>query len=108
MVKYKVTVSDEAKASLQKIYYWLRENESLTTARKVRDGILDTIDSLAAMPQRHGIAREIDNDQIVYRRVLKWSYKIVFTIDEDEIEVLVVDIVHSKQHPQRLHDKFGR
>lgn len=25
----------------------------------------------------------------------------------DEIEVLVVDIVHSKQKPDRLQDKFG-
>ncbi len=107
MVKYKVTVSDEAKASLQKIYIWLKENESLSTAKKVRDGILDAIDGLTDMPQRHGIAREIENDQIIYRRILKWSYKIVFTIDEGEIEVLVVDIVHSKENPRNLQEKFG-
>lgn len=107
MVIYKVSVSDEAKASLRNIYGWLKENESLQTAQKVRDGILDAIDELAKMPQRHGIAKEIENDQIIYRRVLKWSYKVIFTIDEDEIEVLVVDIVHAKQNPKRLQDKFG-
>jgi mRNA-degrading endonuclease RelE of RelBE toxin-antitoxin system len=36
-------------------------------------------------------------ESIVYKRVLKWSYKIVFTIDADLIEVYVVDILHSKQ-----------
>lgn len=107
MVTYKVTVSKEAKAALRKIYSWLKENESPLTADKVRDGILDEIDGLAHMPERHGIAREIKNDHILYRRILKWSYKIIFTIDEDVIEVLVVDIVHAKQHPQRLQDKFG-
>jgi plasmid stabilization system protein ParE len=107
MVSYKVSVSDEAKEALQEIHYWLKENESTTIADRVRDGILDEIDSLAKMPQKHGIAQEIQNDQILYRRILKWAYRIIFTIDEDEIEVLVVDIVHTKQDPKRLQDKFG-
>lgn len=107
MVDYKVSVSDEAKDSLYRIYSWLKENESLKTAQKVRDGILEEIDQLVKMPQRHGIAQEIQNDQVVFRRILKWSYKIIFTIDEDIIEVLVVDIVHVKQDPTFLQDKFG-
>ena len=79
----------------------------MSIAKKVRDGILDEIDSLVRMPQKHGIAQEIKNDQILYRRILKWSYRIIFTIDESEIEVLIVDIVHTKQDPRRLQIKFG-
>lgn len=74
MVSYKVSVSDEAKEALQEIHSWLKENESTAIADSVRDGILDEIESLVKIPQKHGIAREIQNDQILYRRILKWSY----------------------------------
>jgi len=58
MVDYKVSVSDEAKEALQNIYDWLKENESTTIANKVKNGILDEIDNLTKMPQKHGIAKE--------------------------------------------------
>ncbi len=43
MVKYQVEISDEAKDALKKIYDWLKEEESLSVAQKVRGGILDAI-----------------------------------------------------------------
>jgi plasmid stabilization system protein ParE len=107
MVTHKVSVSDEAKVALQSIYNWLKENESATTARKVRDGLLDEIAGLAQMPERHGIALEIENDHVTYRRVIKWSYRIIFAIDDDKVEVLVVDVIHAKQNPKQLQEKFG-
>ncbi|MEM0992529.1 MAG: type II toxin-antitoxin system RelE/ParE family toxin [Bacteroidota bacterium] len=65
MVTYKVSVSDEAKGNLRQIYEYLEEEVSLTTAEKVRDGLLDAIADLANMPQRHGLAKEIQNDTII-------------------------------------------
>jgi mRNA-degrading endonuclease RelE of RelBE toxin-antitoxin system len=37
---------------------------------------------------------EISDEKIVFRKVLKWSYKIIYTVDADEITVSVVDIIH--------------
>ena len=107
MVTYKVSVSKEAKAAFKDIKEWLRTTESDTVANKVAGAILDEIDGLATMPTRHGRVLEINNDQVIFRRVLKWTYKIIFVVDEDEEEVLVVDITHAKQDPQRLQDKYG-
>jgi len=107
MVKYSVSIGAEAQKSLRGIYYWLQENESSLAAKKVTDGILNEIAGLSIMPERHGLVPEIQNDQIIYRRILKWSYKIIFTIDEEALEVLVVDIVHTKQNPKLLREKFG-
>jgi len=39
MVKYKVKLSKEARASLNEIYDWLKENESASIANKVKNGI---------------------------------------------------------------------
>ncbi len=107
MVSYKVSASEEAKQSLQQIYNWLKMEVSLLTAQKVRDGILDEIAALADMPHRHAIEKAIQHNEIVYRRILKWSYRIIFTIDEELVEVLVVDIVHTKRDPKKLQDQFG-
>ena len=108
MVKYQVEIGDEAKDSLKKIYDWLKEEESLSVAQKVRAGILDAISKLVTMPQRHRILEEISDDQIVFRRVLKWSYQIIYFIDEQVIKVQVVEIIHSKTNPQRLKDQFKK
>lgn len=40
----------------------------------------------------------------VYRRVLKWSYRIIFTIEEEELRVLVVRVDHEKSDPVKLQD----
>jgi plasmid stabilization system protein ParE len=106
MVKYKVKLSKEARASLNEIYDWLKENESLSIAKKVKNGILITISGLVTMPQRNGIFHEISKDEVIYRKALKWSYKIVYVIDEEEIEVIVVAIIHSKVDLQSIRSQF--
>lgn len=108
MVKYLVEISDEAKDALKKIYDWLKEDESLFVAQKVRAGILDAISKLATMPQRHRILEEISDDQMVFRRVLKWSYQIIYFIDEQVIKVQVVEVIHSKRNPEQSKDQVKK
>lgn len=60
------------------------------------------------MPQRHRILEEISDDQMVFRQVLKWSYQIIYFIDEQVIKVQVVEIIHSKRNPERLKDQFKK
>jgi len=60
------------------------------------------------MPQRHSIVREISDEETVYRRVLKWNYRIVYSVDEEKIQVNVIDISHGKRDPQRLKDRLSR
>lgn len=107
MVTYRITISEEAMAELQAIYTYLKVNESEAIANKVREGLLEAIDSLASMPHRHSLVREIQHEDIIFRRVLRWSYKIIFVIEEAEVVVRVVAVVHSKQNPTRLQDRFG-
>lgn len=108
MVKYQVEISDEAKDALKKIYDWIKKEESISVAQKVRDGILDAISKLTTMPQRHRILEEISDDQMVFRRVLKWSYQIIYFVDEQVIKVQVVEIIHSKKNPEDLKNQFKK
>ncbi|MEM9887565.1 MAG: hypothetical protein AAF849_16845 [Bacteroidota bacterium] len=85
----------------------MKEEVSKETAEHVRNGILATIKDLAEMPQKHGIVHEISDEQTIFRRALKWSYKIIFNIHEAKLMVRVVEIIHTKRHPDVLIEKFG-
>ncbi len=98
MVVYNVNIDPAAQASLQRIYNYLEKNASQEVAERVQNGILDTIESLATFPQRHKILPDILDEQIIYRRALKWRYKIIYTIEEAKLIVKVVEIIHSKQN----------
>ncbi|MEM8527685.1 MAG: type II toxin-antitoxin system RelE/ParE family toxin [Bacteroidota bacterium] len=104
--QYKVIITPFAELGLENIVKYIGENASTEVANKVLDGILEAIDDLSYMPQKNTIIPEI-SEQKIYRRILKWSYKIVYTIREEDILVVVVDIAHSKRDPQRLIDYFG-
>lgn len=102
MVSYKVTIDDQAKESISCIHSYLKNNASKSVADKVVEGILKTIDSLAAMPERNTIVEEISTEKAVYRRILKWSYKIIYRIMEEDLEVIVVEVFHERQDPSSV------
>ena len=107
MVKYKVIISDQAKKSLKNIYTYIKEDSSLQAAQKVRDGIKDTIATLASNPEANGPANDLNDETIVYRRILKWSYRIIFRIYEEKLEVLVVEIHNTKQSTATIKKNLG-
>ena len=102
--RYQVVVTQQAEQSLEFILNQLRETASEEVAEKVRAGIVSEIRGLAEMPQRHGLLKGVDDLLITYRRILKWSYRIIFTIEDDDLLVLVVEIDHSKRNPERLKE----
>jgi len=54
------------------------------------------------MPTKNSILQGIDDEHIIYRRVLKWSYRIIYTIEEDKLMVVVVEIDHARSDPKKL------
>lgn len=105
---YQVTITPYAQDHLQNITEYLLENVSYDVANKVLNGILDSIDTLENMPNAHAIEHTISSKKQIYRKIFKWSYKIIYIVKEATIEVLVVDIIHSNQNPQSLIDKFKK
>lgn len=100
--KYKVILTPRAQSSLRRITNYLRETASNAVAQKVRKGILETVKSLKTFPYSHEVIEEMSTEQVIYRKVLKWSYKIVFTIQEEELEVIVFQIYHGAQGPDEV------
>jgi plasmid stabilization system protein ParE len=106
--KYKVKVLPQAQKGLKDQVAYVRRRSSDKQARKVRSAILETVKSLALLPESHEKMHELSDDQVIYRRLFKWDYRIVFTVEEDIITVFVVDIDHVADDPQKLLDRFGK
>lgn len=97
MKHYQVRITPGARRDLNNIVQYLRRKESATVATKVRQGIMEAIDYLQTFPERHPIFHEASTEQVVFRRMRQWRYKIVFTVDNDELIVLVLKIYHGHQ-----------
>jgi plasmid stabilization system protein ParE len=105
---YQVVITIEASHGLQSIVEYLESEVSTETAEHVKNGLLEAIESLERMPTQNSIVAEISDEQIVYRRILKWSYRIIYVIHESKIEVRVVDIGYSRRGSDYLKAIKGR
>jgi plasmid stabilization system protein ParE len=104
---YQVIITPRAEASLEEILEYLIENVSIETAERVRKKILEAIYKLAKMPTANPVAGGIKSEKgLIYRRTLALSYRIVFTIAEEQLQVLVVEIHHVKRDPQVINESF--
>lgn len=104
---YQVVITPDAQDGIQRIVDSLAEEYSLETAMRVYDGILSTIERLKTLPERHDVAHNISHREVTYRRVMSKSYRIVYTVDKREIQVIVVDVDYGPRNPRRLIEKFG-
>jgi len=104
---YNIVFTSFAETQIDYIINYLKENKSEQVANKVKQGIFDAIKGLVKMPHRHGILQLVSDEAITYRRVLKWAYIIVFHINENKKEVVIVDISHAKQDPQKLVSRLS-
>lgn len=105
MVRYKVKTTKTALDCIKAIHDYLQETASKQVAQRVYGGLFDEIDKLAEYPHRNTILRSVGKNRI-YRRKLKWSYKIIYTIEEVENLVVVVYVAHEKQSMRKIQHFF--
>lgn len=104
---YEVVITPRAEASLEEILVYLIENVSMETAERVREKLLEAIYNLGKMPTANPVARGIVSEKgTIYRRALALSYRIVYTIEEEQLQVLVVEIHHVKRDPKAINESF--
>lgn len=101
---YQVVITQSAQQDLQQIIEYLLEEAGEEVAEKVRDAIEAEITGLTHYPHSKGLLKGTTSSQAIYRRVLIWSYRVIFTIEESKLLVLVVRIDHSKRNPESLKD----
>jgi len=104
MKTYQVIWSEKAKEDLLRIYDFIY-NQSPQGADKVFDVLLDLGDSLDKLPYRFPIEDLMIEAKNEYRFISKWSYKIIFFVDEKNDQVIITQIFGTAQNPERLYGK---
>jgi len=105
-IQYKVVITPDAQQAIQEITDYLLENYSLETAIKVTDQIADMIDSLKTFPESHDKADNLSKKGVIYKRLMAGSYRIVYTVKKDKIEVVVVDVHYGSRSQKHLIGKL--
>ena len=105
MVKqYKVLISAQAQASLNRIVEFLTEEASAQVALNMERKLLEAIQSLKTFPNGYGqlpIKRKKSGNP--YRFVPKEGYKIIFTVEEmPHAAVIVIELVHDSRSMKRV------
>jgi plasmid stabilization system protein ParE len=102
MVKknFKVVWDDEAKASLRRIYNYMKNRESIEQAKKVRNEIMDLVKSLGFMPTKFTKEEYLKDEGGDIRFKSIWSYKLVYEITEEY--VVLLDVFHTSRDPVNL------
>ena len=98
---YQIVLSNAAQKNLRDIYDYLSEYVSFDTAEHVKEGLENEIAKLSQSPEANGLLRG-HHSTTVYRRILKWSYRIIFSIEEEKLIVEVVRVDSQKANPASL------
>ena len=102
MVKKQVKIiwDDEAKKSLKSIYNYIKNRESVETARKVRDTIVEQAKTLTDFPEKFTEEPFLKDEPGNNRFKVVWSYKIIYEVTDKAIYIL--DIFHTGRDPSNI------
>jgi plasmid stabilization system protein ParE len=95
MKHHKILIPDSVKLALQnQVDYIALEQQEPAIAIKWLGGIIEAINSLSNLPERCAIAPENarfkKNSQIIRHLIYKKSFRIIFTIEKNEVKILSV------------------
>lgn len=100
MKQYTVVWSQVAANALHEIHDFIRSN-SPQGAKKVVRELIKVGQSLQTLPLRYPIEPLLAEEIIQYRFAVKWNYKIIYTVEEEQ--VIIVQIFDTRQAPDKLN-----
>lgn len=96
----KVIWNDEAKYALKNIYDYISKRESAAVAKKVRNEIARSARDLKVFPEKFVEDPYLKDEPGNYRFKVIWSYKIIYEINYDAIQIL--DVFHTSRDPENI------
>jgi len=96
--KKKVIWSEKAKRSL-KMHYDRIKADSVQAADRVKFEIITASKKLDVHSERHQLDEYYPNNPGNIRRFFRWSYRIVYQVNESSIDIL--NVLHTSQEPNQ-------
>ena len=97
----RVVISRKAQKSIREIYDYIKEQESIAAAKKVRDEITHQCRELKDF-SGYSAERYLSDMDAEYRSVTKWDYNIIYTVSEKEVRIM--NVIHTSRHPDNRRD----
>jgi plasmid stabilization system protein ParE len=102
MVKYQVLTTAQALDQLQHILDFIIESDSLGKAQIAFEGITEAIEALEVFPNAHSVYQTIKQTEHTYRFKPKWSFNIIYKVEENPPRVIIITIANAKQSKERV------
>jgi plasmid stabilization system protein ParE len=92
----KVIWSEKAKSSLKKHCDHIKK-DSKTAAKIVRKELINASKTLNNHPEKYQVDEFYPSNSGNIRRFFRWSYRIIYQINENTIDIL--NVLHASQEP---------
>ncbi|GHS90814.1 hypothetical protein FACS1894203_0350 [Bacteroidia bacterium] len=102
MVKHTVRWSEQSKLDLKEIFEYIKKTESRERANYVVYEIRKAANKITLFPTKHAKEPVIIDGSVRY--TVKWSYKVLFTIDEKHVNI--ARVFHTAQSPEKIKDNL--
>lgn len=99
MKVYNVIWTIKAIVSLQNLHNFIKA-DSPEAAKKVTTALVSLGNTLSILPHRFPLEPILIEEPIDFRFAVKWNYKIIYTIEEDQ--VMIVEVFDTRRDPKRI------
>lgn len=101
MKNYTVVWSPKANKSLRNIYDFILSN-SPQGAKNVVKELVQVSQTLQKLPYRYAIEPLLAQEAVEYRYLVKWNYKLIYVVEEESDNVIIVQVFDTRQQPKKL------
>ena len=93
----KVIWSERAKLSLKAHHDFIKQ-DSVAAAKRVKSEIIKASKDLSQHSEKYQLDEYYPNNPGNIRRFFRWSYRIVYQVDEEYVAIL--NVLHTSQEPE--------
>ncbi len=106
MEEYEITWDTSATDTLRTIYNRIKNKYGINRADKFRMDIVTKVDGLRKMPTSYPLEPALYHRPEKFRFIKLSEYKIIYQIFEQENQVVILEIFHAKQNPDKFKEAF--
>lgn len=99
MVKRKKVIWSKTAVRSLNAHYDYISKDSVNAAKRVRSEIINASKTLDLYPEKYQLDEYYPNNPGNIRRFFKWSYRIVYEVKEDSVDIL--NVLHTSQEPNQ-------
>jgi len=107
MAQFKVIITPQALNQLYRIVNYIQKQGSNQNATIIYNGLIEAIESLKIMPKRNPVYRTVGKKRYEYRYQPKWSFNIIYRIEEAPPKVYIVTIAAAARDRAGIEAMLG-